>query len=124
MAVTGYTLFGFKLLDDLWKNKNELILRYNEYVLDWPILHINTIKDGTTDKPMPSVSLHRAAIARTAIARTAGTYLHAVFGVSTHLDEETELNQRWLHRETRALRLWKLCVATTHHPLPAPQGDA
>ena len=42
-------------------------------------------------------------------------YLLAVSGVSTHLDEEAELNLRWLYWKTRGFHLWKLCIMTAYH---------
>jgi len=58
MAIADGALFGFKSLDDLQKQeippgKNELILQYNESVLDRPILRKCTKADGVTDEPMP-----------------------------------------------------------------------
>jgi hypothetical protein len=58
LALADGAFHNIKTADNLWEiqfpvNANELILRWEDSVLDRPILRNATMKDGLTDDPLP-----------------------------------------------------------------------
>jgi hypothetical protein len=64
MAIVDKAFFGINSVDELYdqqipENEEELILRWNDSVLNLPIIRNATKSEGVTDKPLPRATFDR-----------------------------------------------------------------
>jgi hypothetical protein len=64
MAVTDKAFFGIGSIEELYdqeipENEDELFLRWNDSVLDLPIIRNATISQGVTNEPLPKQAFDR-----------------------------------------------------------------
>ena len=57
LAIADHAIWGVNTLDDLWQlripdGEDELLLRWNDSVMDLPILRNATMRDGVTNEPL------------------------------------------------------------------------